>query len=77
MSALLLVPAYGRDYKSQAAVKADWDGYKDFFVADMFNSDYGRAINKQDAMENGVESVKIRYDSLRKFVFINQAKKEV
>jgi hypothetical protein len=47
MGNIQLVPAYGRDYKSQSEVQADWDANKDFWTADVFNG-YGRATNKQD-----------------------------
>lgn len=42
-----LVPAYGRDYKSQREVQEAWDANKDFWTADIFNG-YGSATNKQD-----------------------------
>ena len=32
MTTLTLQPAYGRDYKSKAAVLADWNDNKDFRV---------------------------------------------
>jgi hypothetical protein len=44
-----LVPAYGRDYTSAKAVKADWDAGKDFVINDMSHKDDGRYINKADA----------------------------
>ena len=54
---LTLQPAYGRDYKSKAAVLADWNANKDFRIA-TFGPDMGRYINKADA--NGT-TVSIRY----------------
>ena len=56
-----LVPAYGRDYKSAKAVKADWDANKDFTIADISSPHDGRYINKQDA-PNGTYN--IRYKQL-------------
>jgi hypothetical protein len=46
---MILIPAYGRDYISAEAVKADWDANKDFLIADVSNRYNGMPINKQDA----------------------------
>lgn len=54
-----LVPARGRDYKSIAAVRADWDANKDFQSALS-----GRAASR-DSFEPG-EMITIRYAGLRK-----------
>ena len=59
MSSIQLVPAYGRDYKSQAEVQADWDANKDFWTADFFRG-YGVATNKEDCAGMGLRVV-IRY----------------
>ena len=48
MTTLTLQPAYGRDYKSKAAVLADWNDNKDFRIA-TFGPECGCYINKQDA----------------------------
>jgi hypothetical protein len=32
---MTLTPAYGRDYQSAKAVKADWEANKDFVIADI------------------------------------------
>lgn len=40
MKYLSAVPAYGRDYKSQAAVMADWKAGKDFLIQDLIESGY-------------------------------------
>lgn len=46
---MILVPAYGRDYKNAAAVKKDWEANKDFIVMDIsMGRDDGRYINKSD-----------------------------
>ena len=34
---ITVVPNYGRDYKSKAEVKADYDANKDFRVQDFFS----------------------------------------
>ena len=62
------VPAYGRDYKSQAAVKADWAAGKDFRISDVTHPDYGRYINKADLPKGA--TMMIRYARLTKIVAI-------
>ena len=59
-----LIPAYGRDYKSKAAVQVDLDAGKDFIIADISNRWDGKPINKADLSEYG--KVTIRYGRLRK-----------
>lgn len=56
------IPAYGRDYKSQKAVKDDWNAGLDF--QDAFTRQY---LNKQDAESLGLR-VLVRYDKLMKVV---------
>lgn len=46
---MTLTPAYGRDYTSAKAVKADWEANKDFIIADISSPYDGKPINKQDA----------------------------
>jgi len=70
-----VTPAYGRDYKSGKAAKADWAAGKDFIINDMFNSFVlitfskydGKPINKSDADNAGIKVI-IRFDSNRKTV---------
>ena len=62
-----VVPAYGRDYKSAKAAKADWETGKDFILRDFTSPWDGKAINKQDA-ENAGLKVNIRYNKLTKIV---------
>lgn len=59
-----VVPAYGRDYRTQAAVKTAWNAGQDF--QDAFS---GRYVNKADAEKYGL-SVAVRYDQLRKVMTI-------
>ena len=56
-SYLEVVPAYGRDYKSQKEVQADWAAGKDFQAVGLGGGGY---INKQDADRLGVK-VLVRY----------------
>lgn len=64
-----VVPAYGRDYKSKAAVLADYEAGKDFLIQDMFSGADGKYINKEDAVREDVQ-LKVRYQKLTKVVFI-------
>lgn len=48
MNQLTVSGAYGRDYKSVKAVKADWLAGKDFIIR-TFGPDNGRYINIADA----------------------------
>lgn len=64
-----LVPAYGRDYKSKAAVLADWEAGKDFLVMDITDRWNGLPANKADLA--GIGSVKFRYAKLAK-IFVHK-----
>ncbi len=66
MSYLTLTPAYGRDYRSQKAVRADWLENKDFVIATLGHPTY---INKRDADREGTK-VMIRYSNLTKITNI-------
>jgi len=66
---ITVIPAYGRDYKSKAAVLADYEAGKDFIIQDMFSGNDGRAVNKEDAVREGVQ-LKVRYAKLTKVVII-------
>jgi len=57
---IVVVPAYGRDYKSKDAALADWTADKDFREA--ISSRY---VNKTGARELGL-TVTIRYDGNRR-----------
>lgn len=63
MNDIHAVPAYGRDYKSVAAVKADWLAGKDFQCALS-----GRYLSVRDAPPN---QVWIRYAKLTKLVRVH------
>lgn len=65
MSYVTVTPAYGRDYKSAKAARADWDAGKDFILQAFGNPYDGKPINKGQATEAGYK-VNIRYDKLRK-----------
>lgn len=55
---MTVLPAYGRDYTSLKAAKADWNDNKDFVIADLFSGEDGRYINKEDA---GTQNIMVRY----------------
>lgn len=59
------LPSYGRDYKSAAAVLADWLAGKDFQCAVS-----GRYLSVRDALPNQVQ-VWIRYAKLTKLVRVH------
>lgn len=64
---LTVIPAYGRDYRSKAAILADWESGKDFQIADMSaGADDGRMINLADAVTAGIRQIRVRYAKLRK-----------
>lgn len=66
MAILVVSGAYGRDYNSVAAVKADWDANKDFAVRTLGAGGY---INKADADAANV-TVNVRYSNDRKVTVI-------
>ena len=59
-----VTPAYGRDYTSAKAAKADWKAGKDFIIQCVMHPDDGRYINK----DHGAPTLKIiiRYNQLTK-----------
>lgn len=59
-----VLPAYGRDYKSQAEVQKDWDADKDFIVQGL--AGHGQATNKSDSIALGVRIVLVRYSKMMK-----------
>ena len=57
--ATTLIPAFGRDYKSKAAVLKDWNADKDFIIADLFNQWDGKPANKSGFCSGSI--VNLRY----------------
>lgn len=64
---LTIKPAYGRKYTTAEAVKADWNGGKDFQILGA-----GSYINNQDADAFGVRSVTIQYGNKRTTIVIEK-----
>ena len=59
---LIVIPAYGRDYKSKKEVQEAWDAGKDFQINCFMHPDDGRYINKDDATKGS--SINVRYKKL-------------
>ena len=73
-----LVPAYGRAYKSKAAIIADLEAGKDFTIADMSSPWDGSYINlEQIQSHGGIKEVTVRYKQLRSVTVINITKLQV
>ena len=66
MDWITVTPAYGRDYKNQKEVKADWDADKDFR-----ETASGSYINKSQAERMGLKVV-VRYGKLLKVMSMNK-----
>jgi hypothetical protein len=60
-----LSPAYGRDYKSAKAVKADYDAGKDFILNAFGCRWNGKPINKEQCLAEGY-CVTFRYANGRR-----------
>ncbi len=58
-----LQPTYGRDYKSKAALLADWEANKDFL-----ESGTNRYVNRSDLERYCIDiaTINFRYGNLRK-----------
>lgn len=67
---ITLTPAYGRDYKSKAAVEKDFIDGKDFRICDMSSPDDGRYCSIRDFKKG--DKVTIRYSKLMKSSIFQQ-----
>lgn len=65
---LTLTPAYGRDYRSRAAVLEAWQAGSDFVIAS-FGPDSGRYVNREDLVGKPT-TLNIYYGKLRKVTVI-------
>jgi hypothetical protein len=77
MKSLILIPAYGRDYKSQSALYEDIKANKDFRIVDYFNGLDGRYINKpqfKQLANAGFTHLEIRYAKKTRCIFIEISK---
>ena len=62
---MTLTPAYGRDYKSKAAIHADLSAGKDFTIADISSPYDGSYVNLHQLLESGNRTVTVRYRALQ------------
>ena len=70
MAEVTLTPAYGRDYKSKAAIMADLDADKDF-IFNRFGDRYdGAYVNKSQLMQEGITEVRVRYKRLTQLTIL-------
>ena len=67
MSYIIVIPAYGKDYKTQKEVKAAFDAGKDFEITDMFHRG-GRYVNKRDLPAG--HKLQVRYAAGRKVMML-------
>lgn len=65
--AMTISGAYGRDYKSKAAVEADFAANKDFVVRTVGECGY---TNREDLLRLGVAEVNVRYSADRKICVV-------
>ena len=77
MKKVTVTPAYGRDYKSKAAVKADWDADKDFIIASFMDRWHGKPANKADLVGAGYTHVELRYAKLTKLIIVDVATNKI
>lgn len=61
-----LQPAYGRDYKSKAAVLADLKAGKDFLISQFGSQWDGKPINLSQILAAPERVVNVRYNANRK-----------
>jgi hypothetical protein len=63
---MVLIPAYGRDYKNQVDAYKDFNDNKDFRVCSVTDDGY---TNREDLLTAGVTRVKIRFNNQRRSFF--------
>lgn len=72
---IILVPAYGRDYRTAEEVLAAWRAGKDFLISDVSCPHDGRYISLSDVEHYGMEdwTFRIRFFRLTCIVFVAMA----
>ena len=73
---MTLTPAYGRDYKSRAAIITDLKAGKDFAYSAFGAGVRARPINLPQILETGVASISVRYAGSRKVAVIKRSELE-
>lgn len=61
---ITMTPAYGRDYKSAKAAKESWYGGDDWIINDITSRWDGKPATHKELDE----TVKLRYDGLKKVI---------
>jgi hypothetical protein len=61
---MTVIPAYGRDYKTAAAARADWDANLDFIICDISSRYDGKYVNKEQVPG---EDITIRFNNRYQF----------
>lgn len=65
MNTIVLVPAYGRDYKSEVALMKDWKAGKDFKVASLKWMGAYTSSNELDTLRaEGYTHIEFRFNKL-------------
>lgn len=68
METLTIIPAYGRDYKTAKAAKADWTNGKDFIISNIFHRYDGKPMSIRDKQPG--EKFIIRFNRLTKITSV-------
>lgn len=66
---MILSPAYGRDYKSAKAAKADFFADKDFIIEDMMNPWSGKPVNRPQLGPSDYP-IELRFKQMRSLTMI-------
>lgn len=70
---LIVVPAYGRDYQTEAEAISHWEQGLDFKISDVssrYDNCYVNVGDKQTILDCNYGGVKIRYNGKADFVFV-------
>ena len=67
MSSLSVVPAYGKDFTSQKAIREHFDNNGDFLIQDISSRYDGSYVNREDLInfDAPYKHLKVRYKKLR------------
>jgi len=63
-----LIPAYGRDYSTAKAAKADWKAGKDFIIANIFDPYDGKPMSIRDTQQG--DKFMLRFHRLTKTALV-------
>ena len=66
---VILVPAYGKDYKSAKEAKTAFEADRDFLIQDISCPEDGRYAARRN-LKSDYDEVKIRYNRLMDFTFV-------